>query len=284
MKKVVRLTENDLVRVIKRVIKEASAPEPVVKSVKSHVVRFQNEGQTKLPSKDAEYIKRFVSKALEKSIGTIERFYKSGKFPKIIKIGAGTTSRGSYEQNAKVGKQRIDEVVKIVKQACVEMGFNDAIIQKFLTVNTDYKYYPSALDQTLYDKDRKEPLDSERIVYIEIATLETKGLEDYDLRDVENQMRIARGYNINPDEEGIANAICKLETFSDIVDLHNELQDYGGLESFINQTITAGYVSMTDDTKERNRIVGCLNNAARNSGRQKISGIKGDKIDINIGY
>ena len=80
-------------------------------------------------------------------------------------------------------------------------------------------------------------------------------------------------YLAHEDEESIVNAIKELETYSDIVDLDYELRNNGGLEGFINNTITDGLTGMGSDTEEREDIVNAINNAASNRGKGKVAKI-----------
>ena len=102
-----------------------------------------------------------------------------------------------------------------------------------------------------------------------------KGLETIDIDNVADRLRNAKGMNINPDEQRIVQAINKLQTYSDITDLNRELRDHGGLEKFINSTITDGRTRMGSDIEERIRIVKAINKAAANSGKGPIARIVG---------
>jgi len=269
---------------VKTLVNEAPlAPEPVMAGSRTAKVFFPKEGQSKLTPDVIEEIKRFLTPSLNNSKKVIEKYYKTNKIPKFITIGAGTTSGGSSSANDAVAQKRIAEVVAIAKALMVEMGYNDEIIRKFLTTNSDYDYAPTSVDSNLYDRSRVKPLDKERYVYIKIDELKEEGLDKESIGDVEDLLKIARGMNFNPDEEGIAQAICALETLSDIKDLDYELRDYGGLQAFINQTITAGLTTYDDDSQERKQIAACLNRAAKNSvGGRSVANIVGDSISIML--
>ena len=129
---------------------------------------------------------------------------------------------------------------------------------------------------------KMEPDAEERFGYIALLPLISAGNTPKGIDIIGDMLRIAKGYNINPDEEGIAYAICKLQTFSDITDLNNELRNEGGLQNFINSSITNGWTSYGSDTEERKRIVDCLNKASENSQRGHVAKIVGDKISLTI--
>ena len=113
----------------------------------------------------------------------------------------------------------------------------------------------------------------DRYGYVVIEPLRTKGLTSKGIDGVEDELIVAKGLNVNPDEDAIRDAIKKLQTYSDIVDLDNELRNQGGLEGFINSTIKDGFTEWGSDTEEREDIVKAINNAASNSGKGKIAKI-----------
>lgn len=270
---------------VKTLVEAVAAPEPVVTSSRTAKVFFEQEGMYELSDDTKERIREFITPALTKSKKTIEKFYrdKTFKLPKFVTIGASTTSGGSPQANDKVAQGRISVVKAVVEGIMKEIGYTDEMIRLFLTTNTDYYYNPTELDSNLYDRNRVKPLDKERFVYITLKSLDTAGLDSKGIDVVEDMMKIARGYNINPDEQGIADAICRLQTYSDIKDLDNELRDFGGLEMFINQTITNGFTTYDSDIEERRQIVDCLNRAAKTSaGGRIIAKRVGDKVSIML--
>ena len=110
------------------------------------------------------------------------------------------------------------------------------VIEDLITTNTDSSYKPSDLNP-IYDRNRSLPRDMDRYGYVVIEPLTTKGLTNKEIGSVGDKMRGADGY-VYEDEEAIVKAIKELETYSDIVDLDYELRNNGGLEGFINKTIT----------------------------------------------
>jgi len=253
------------------------APEPVISNSMTVKVFFAKDGDYDLDTTDIKTIKNWLRPLVKKSLPTIQKFYKDTKYPlpKFITIGAGTTSKGSYSANQRVAQRRINEVTGIVTGLLKEMGINDEIIQKIITTNSDYTYNPTNLDANFYDRTKAKSQDKERFAYITVKQLETKGLSTDQITGVEHGLEDARGLNIDPDEITIANQICKLKTYSDITDLNKRV---GNLQNWVNGSITDDWYG--SDYKERNKIVGCLNDASNNSGKGDIAAIAGDKITI----
>ena len=222
---------------------------------------------------------------------TIEEFYDNEEFPipKFIKIGAATSSTGSRQYNANKGQERIDTMVDCIYDAFDELGketgnvVGSEYIKKFLTTNTDTTYEPTKLKK-LYDADKSAPKAKERYAYVEISPLITQGREWKEISGMADKIQAAVdsvfGRYMNVDEDGVADAICMCETYSDIEDLNVELQSFGGLQYVINRAITDGLTSMGSDTKERIRIKDCLNAAAKSSGKGEIADISGGRLTI----
>lgn len=283
MKKIIRLTESDLTRLIKRVVSEAvAAPEPVVGKSMTVKIYFTKEGGSVLADNTKTQIKNWLRPYIKMSMPTIKQFYRGSEFklPKFITVGASTTSGGDYEANSKVAQARLYTVVNVVRELFEEMGINKEMIQKFVTTNSNYTYQPTSVDANLFDRKSVKPMDKERFAYITVNELKTVGLGKTQIGDLEDALRIARGYNVDPDETGIALAICNLDTYSDIKDLNYELRDFGGLQGFINQTITDGLTKMGSDSEDRRLIQKCLNAASRRSNKGDIAAIAGDKLTI----
>ena len=287
MKRIIKLTEADLTRIVKRVMRESvSAVEPIANPGSGFKVFF-DEGKSELNLDAKRIIIDDIKSKLRSSMDVIEEFYdsKDFKIPKFIQVGAATSSTGSRETNENLAQKRIDAMVDCIRIAFDELSKetgNDVgadYIKRLLTTNTYSTYKPSGLKK-LYDANKSAPKAEERYAYVIIKPLSKSGKTKTQIGNIEDMLRIARGYNVDPDEEGIAKAICRLETYSDITDLNYELRDKGGLQSFINTSITNGLTSMGSDISERRQIKFCLNKASKRSGKGEIADIAGDKLTI----
>jgi len=266
-------------------LREATmAPEPVITNSMTVKIFFTKDGEYNLDTTDISTIKDWLRPLVKSSLPTIEKFYKDTTYPlpKFITIGAGTTSKGSYSANKVVAQNRIGVVSGIVFSLLKEMGINDEVIYKIITTNSDYTYNPTNLDANFYDRTKAKSQDKERFAYITVKQLTTKGLSQDQITGVEHGLEDAIDangnplfVNLDPDETEIVKQICKLKTYSDITDLNKRV---GNLQKWVNDSITDEV--FWDDSKERNQIMGCLNTAAKNSGKGKIVTIVGDKLVI----
>jgi len=253
------------------------APEPVITNSTTVKIFFAKDGDSNIDETDVTTFENWLRPLVKNSLPTIQKFYKDTTYPlpKFITIGAGTTSKGSYNANQRVAQRRISEVTGIVTGLLEEMGINDEIIQKIITTNSDYTYNPTDLDANFYDRTKAKSQDTERFAYITVKQMTTKGLSTDQITGVEHELEYARGSNIDPDETSIAHQICKLKTYSDITDLNKRV---GNLQNWVNGSITDNWYG--SDYKERDKIVGCLNTASNNSRKGDIAAIAGDKITI----
>lgn len=253
--------------------------EPVIdKTVDPYGIQiYFKEGGDTIVDSDKNMGAQYLAKYILDSLPTIEKFMDKGNLPKFISIGSGTSSTGSRDRNAELGRKRMDEVKDMVFLAFDIVGEDTGkyvakdVIEDLITTNTNTTYKPSKLN-TIYDRSRSIPRDVERYGYVVIEPLTTMGLSSKGIDSVGDKMRGA-DYLSHEDEESIVKSIKELETYSDIVDLDNELRNDGGLEGFINNTITDGITSMGSDTEEREAIVNAINNAASNSGKGKVAKI-----------
>lgn len=248
---------------------------------------FFEEGKDTITDSDKTMAAEHLAKEIITSLPTIEKFMSQGNIPKFITIGSGTSSTGSRDRNAELGRSRMEELKDIVFIAFDVVGdwsgkyVGKDVIEDLITTNSNSSYKPSDLNP-IYDRNRSVPRDMDRYGFVEISPLTTMGLNKTGIGGLEDSLIGAKGWNVDPDEEKIVNAIKKLETYSDIVDLDNELRNQGGLEGFINSTITDGYTEWGSDTEEREDIVNAINNAASNSGKGKVAKIVGDVVSILI--
>ena len=253
--------------------------EPVIDKSEGDVgyQMFFEEGKDTISDSDKKMAAQHLSRDIMRSLPTIERFRAEKNIPKFITIGSGTSSTGSRDRNAELGRSRMEEMKDIVFMSFDIVGditgkyVAKDVIEDLITTNSNSSYKPSDLNP-IYDRNRSLPRDMDRYGFVVISPLTTMGLDKKSIGSVGDKMRGA-DYLGHEDEESIVNAIKELETYSDIVDLDYELRNNGGLEGFINKTITDGLTIMGSDTEEREDIVNAINNAASNSGKGKVAKI-----------
>ena len=261
--------------------------EPVIDKGKDPVGYkvFFEEGEDTISDSDKTRVAQSLSKQIMDSLPTIEKFMSQGNIPKFITIGSGTSSTGSRDRNAELGRDRMEEMKDIVFTAFDIVGdtigkyVGKDVIEDLITTKANTSYKPSDLNP-IYDRNRSVPRDMERYGFVVVSPLTTMGLTSKGIDGVENELIAAKGWNVNPDEPAIRDAIKKLQTYSDIVDLDNELRNQGGLQEFINSTITDGFTDWGSDTEEREEIRDAINKASQNSGKGTIAKIVGDVISI----
>ena len=238
---------------------------------------FFEEGKDTISDSDKTMAAQHLAKEIMRSLPTIEKFMSQGNIPKFITIGSGTSSTGSRDRNAELGRSRMEEMKDIVFIAFDVVGDTTGkyvgkdVIEDLITTKANTSYKPSDLNP-IYDRNRSVPRDMERYGFVVVRPLTTMGLDKKSIGSVGDKMRGADGY-VYEDEEAIVKAIKELETYSDIIDLDYELRNNGGLEGFINKTIKDGFTAMGSDTEEREDIVNAINNAASNSGKGKVAKI-----------
>lgn len=277
-------------------IKESEEPEPVFtpnpRDTKTIALGFA-EGQTQLDPKISAEIKAIIKMAIAPSLPVIKKFYNNpdyaDRLKQLITFHVGTSHTASFDRNSEVAAGRLAYITKLVGEVLAGaandpktggFGLRADIAYKLIT-QSDKSYRPSTFDATFYDPKKFDPQDRERFGYIVIDPMTVMGRSKSSIDLTADQLRIAKGYNIDPDEGEIAKQICNnLETYSDIKDLDYELRDHGGLQAFINSTITAGLTAMGDDSAERIEIVNCLNAAAKTSGKGEIAKIVNDSIAL----
>jgi hypothetical protein len=239
---------------------------------------FFKEGQTTLPPKDTNDIINFISNGLRSTIPTLQKFYKSGqKIPPFIDLYVGTSSTGSATTNRNVAFGRMDYLEGISEKAMAKFNIRADVAFKFITQNFE-DYQPSKVDANFYDTTMLKPKQSERNCFIVVKPLETKGLNPDQVGKLQGNLidasSIINSWLVdNVDESAIVAGIRKLQTYSDITDLHKALINarMGSLESFLNK-------QLFDDASEKYRIVDYLNGAAKRSNKGPIAklGTSGD--------
>ena len=293
MKKVIRLTESDLVRLVKRVLKE-EGPEPIKTGERLvNVVYYFPEGSVRqggaIPNycegefmgkrdaynpKDPMIVKN-IANALETSgiLDVLKKYHKDeafgGSLPQFIYLNASTSSSGTGGVNAEVGQARLNYVENVVTQAFSSLGVDLSVVKKIIKREAT-KYFPSNVDKNFYDSTKLKPSDLDRFAVISIMNLTEMGLDVKGIQDI--QRGLNKGSSMintifvdGVDESTIINYIKKLETFSDIIDLSNSINAGGkfeSLEDFLND-------QLFDDPDAIRTIASHLKMLAKRSGKQE---------------
>jgi hypothetical protein len=285
-KKIIRLTESELIRLVERVINEVDL-EPVLAGNSFTAAVYFDEGKTEIPTNVKRMISGWISRKLAQgnTIQTIMKFQslnKAGatsmKVPPFIDLYVGTSSTGSYGTNRNVAEGRLKSLRDVCINALTNLGIREDVAYQIVINKSNDAYNPTHWDEDFFDTSKMKPNSQERKCFITINPLTTAGLSDPMLDITRDKLVMAKGYNINPDEKAIVDAIKNLQTYSDITTLDRKLITQGGLQEFINSTIQNG--TFFGDELERVELVKKLNRAAATSGKGKIAKVVGDKISI----
>jgi hypothetical protein len=299
-KKIIRITESELINLVKRVIKEA-APEPViVKGGKIFGDFIFEKGKTKpealagrpVTSVTEDNIASQIARYMESS-GTYDvllNVYNQTptgvpKLPKFIYYNVGTSTSGSDLANANVARERTKYFEGIIRKALDKLNVDDEIIESIIITNRDTQYTPAPVDR-LTGRDKAEEKAKDRFGRIEIKQLAMKGLERSDLMGVgkglKNASSLINSWIVdNVDEGEIVKQIEMLGSPSDVKEL-NELiasaSNWNSLEDFLND-------QLFDDPNEKNAVVNHLDNIAVEFFGDKAKGTvrKDSKNNISIG-
>lgn len=263
MKKIVTLTEADLTRIVRRVMKETvMQPEPVPTGV-SYGGRFAfDEGLANMTNQTKLELQNEIASIIKPSISTIRTFINS-KFPlpNMFTINVGTSHSGNDEVNARVAQQRLDLLKSIVINAIKSFGIGaDAALQLWTKASkTDYQ--PTKFDFDFYDETKVKPNDKERFGYLKISPITTMGLKNQDLlkaagkvtspdikKTIHNEAPWYDIFNLSdsyttyiiPDEMQIYKGVRMLQTYSDVEELNTQLKAIAkkNLADIINSKIT----------------------------------------------
>lgn len=289
MKKVIKLTESDLFKIIqqtKKTLKEAAPePEPVpTDEMDTCAASFLfGEGETQFKPEISNQAKQFIKKCISSSIPTIQKFHNSGKFdlPALVTFYVGTSSTGDFRTNKNVAEKRMSYLTNLYLDVMSGFGIREDVAYKLL-VQSNKKYTPSKIDRDFYDPAKVKPNSAERICSIVINPITTMGKSNDTIGKLSGSL-IDASSTINNilvdmvDEGNIVKGIKKLETYSDIKDLSKALVNarMGNLQDFLNN-------QLFDDPVERSQIANHLNKIAKRSGKDTIASLVGGKISIII--
>ena len=283
MKKIVKLSESDLTKIIKRVVNEADEPEPVLTDYKDTCTAELgfSVGQTKFNEKVSKQIKEFILSCLITSFDTIERFQDDPKFklPQVVTFHVGTSSSGTFDTNQKVAKGRMDYLTKLYLDAMKSVGIRADVAFKLVTQS--YKSYtPSKVNTKLYDPSKTPDWSSERTCFITVEPITTKGKNRDTIGKIGGKLIDASSFMNtylydNVDEDTLTQGIKTLETYSDLKDIDRFLQDsrIDNLQDFLND-------QLFDDPTHLSQIKDHINTIAKRSGKGTVAQIVGGKISI----
>ena len=290
MKKIIRLTESDLYRMVskaKRGIYEAAPePEPVPtdESDTCSASFLFGEGETQFKPEISNQAKEFIKGCIDNdTITTIKEFHNSGKFklPALVTFYVGTSSTGDFRTNKQVAEKRMSYLTNLYLDVMGSFGIREDVAYKLL-VQSNKSYTPSRIDRDFYDPAKVKPNFGERICSIVISPITEMGNSNDYIGKISGNLIDASSIINNiltdmVDEGMIVRGIKRLQTYSDIKDLSNALVNarMGNLQSFLNS-------QLFDDPNERSQITNHLNKIAKRSGKDTIASLVGGKISIII--
>ena len=112
MKKIIKLTESDLFKIIqqtKKSLSEISEPEPVFtdKSDTCSASFLFGENETQFKPEILSQVKEFIEDCIKSSIPTIQKFHNNDKFnlPDLVTFYVGTSSTGDFRTNKQVAEK-----------------------------------------------------------------------------------------------------------------------------------------------------------------------------------
>jgi len=269
MKKVIRLTESDLRRIVKKVIKESTmAPEPVPTGAWVIGKVYFDEGDYTMSENNKNSFIEGVKRVISPSIDTIHKFYNSEfKLPNMFEINVGTSSTGTADQNSNVGRKRKELMMGVIERALEDFKIKPDTIEQILNAVTTSSYQPSKVDKNFYDVTKIKGNDRERFASLKVRPITTMGLNpdqisaaSYKIQsgDVTKSKKVKNeddiwnlwgwaydsGYHTEeytePNENTIYDGVRALKTYSDVKDINTRLKEArrGGLAKVINDKIT----------------------------------------------
>lgn len=263
MKKVIRLTESDLNKLIQKVLQETVGEEPIISQTGHQFGKFIfHSGQTYpfgyievggrkynvSKSEEPNWVKNIAD--FIKSSGTydtIKRYYRDETYgiPKFIKIDVGTSVSGTKEKNADVAQKRYNFLVGLIAKALRTLAVGEDIIKQIAINCIESGYKPTGEDLNFSDQKRLKDKQEEMYAYIEIYPIKVKGLKTSGIQNVQKGLNNASSITASwifdgVDEKTILQNIQQLGTASDITDLSNSINAGGkwhSLEEFLDDQL-----------------------------------------------
>jgi hypothetical protein len=239
----------DVKPISESIILNEMEPEPVHAGFAKRGSYAFDEGKANMRPETRKRLTDSIKSYLEIMKDTIERFIDSKyKLPTIFEINVGTSHSGSPEQNANVARMRKKLLVDIITDAFRQLGIRADKIEQLVTMQVS-DYQPSEFNFNFYDAQKVKPNDKERFGTIIMTPIETRGLDPRQLasssRNVQSPnktVQVKRSkdfidtildyiglgedkydtYSV-PDEDKIIFGIKRLQTFSDLEQLNQEI-------------------------------------------------------------
>jgi len=304
MKKIVKLNESDLLKIVNKVIKEkknvinedAVGKEPILRGPIGTGTFYFDKGATvpnmwngqKVTEAIRKNLVQAVSECIDFNFKAIEKFFDDdvNKLPVFIKINVGTDATGSDAENASVGQGRINYFTKLIEDAFIKGGYRADMAKRFVVGNSKSDYQPAKVNRNLKDP-TKVPEDAKlRFARVTLFQVEVMGLDTKDVQNVQGELNSASsiinmGFLNLVDQDRIETALRGIETYSDIIDLNDAIaaqrdSRFRSLEGFLNN-------QLSDDIDVLHSIADSLDQACRRSGLQRGTvRVVGDKISINL--
>jgi hypothetical protein len=299
-KKIIRLTESELISYIKKAINEApTGLEPVEVWSDGFTIPFKEGGYGNEFSQDqingwVKKVKYVMEKNMPVIAYLIDNHNLEMELPPIIQYSVGTSSTGGSQLNANLATNREKFIKNIIRKGFeVATGFEGEKldfeqIQKYIT-NAKGNYYNTGLSKA-FSRLTSKPLPEERESSVILAVYEIKGLTRDRISNVRQGMEdessgsylMGLANYLGMDEtnpQGVLKQLQRLRTVSDIYDLNQDLENKGGLEVWLNNALEKG----GDASHWKERAVDLFNTIAAKSGKPPIVRLYKDDIVFNPG-